>query len=114
MPSTATRLRELVNTGVHDNVYPGAVWATGDAAGIIARGATGVLDPARTDEPMGPDTVFDVASLTKILAVWTTIGTLWQDRDLDLDEPLGRFWLDVAGYPLGHVTARQLLTHTPG
>jgi CubicO group peptidase (beta-lactamase class C family) len=114
MPSTTERLRELVTAGVHDNVYPGAVWAVGDAAGIIDRGATGLLDPARADEPMGPDTVFDVASLTKILAVWTTIGTIWQNRDLDLDEPLGQLWPDVAGYPLGQVTAHQLLTHTAG
>jgi CubicO group peptidase (beta-lactamase class C family) len=114
MPSTPERLHELVTAGVHDNVYPGAVWAVGDAAGIIDRGATGLLDPVRADEPMGPDTVFDVASLTKILAVWTTIGTLWQDRDLDLDEPLGEFWPGVAGYPLGQVTTHQLLTHTAG
>lgn len=114
MPSTTERLRELVTAGVHNNVYPGAVWAVGDAAGIIDRGATGLLDPARTDEHMGLDTVFDVASLTKILAVWTTIGALWQDGDLDLDEPIGQFWLGVAGYPLGQVTAHQLLTHTAG
>lgn len=114
MSSTTEQLRDLVTTGAHDRVYPGAAWAVGNAAGVIERGVTGLLDPARPDEPMGPDTVFDVASLTKILAVWTTIGTLWQDSYLDLDEPLGEFWPDVAGHPLGQVTAHQLLTHTAG
>lgn len=114
MPSTTEQLRDLVTAGVHDHVYPGAVWAVGDATGTIDRGATGLLDPAHSDEPMGPDTVFDAASLTKIVAVWTTIGALWQDDHLDLDEPLGEFWPDVAEHPLGGVTAHQLLTHTAG
>ncbi|WP_454850029.1 serine hydrolase domain-containing protein [Promicromonospora soli] len=114
MPSTTEHLYDLVTAGVHNGVYPGAVWAVGNADGVIDRGASGLLDPRRSDEPMKPDTVFDVASLTKILAVWTTIGTLWQDGHLDLDEPLGQFWPDVAGHPLGQVTAHQLLTHTAG
>ncbi len=63
---------------------------------------------------MLPDTVFDVASLTKILAVWSTVGTLWEDGLLPLDEPLGAFWPEVTGHPLGRATARNLLTHTAG
>lgn len=51
---------------------------------------------------MRADTVVDAASLTKILAVWWSIGTPWEDSVLDLDQPLGA------------VTARQLLTHTAG
>lgn len=73
-PST-DRIHQLLADGVRDQVYPGAVWAVGDAAGTRASGAVGVLDPAKPDEPMLPDTVFDVASLTKILAVWSTIGS---------------------------------------
>ena len=63
MPSTTEQLRDLVTAGVQDRVYPGAVWAVGDATGTIDRGATGLLNPTRPDEPMAPDTVFDVASL---------------------------------------------------
>ncbi|MFD8079524.1 serine hydrolase domain-containing protein [Streptomyces sp. NPDC059718] len=112
-PST-DRIRQLLEDGVHDQVYPGAVWAVGDATGTSASGAVGLLDPTRPAHPMRTDTVFDVASLTKILAVWSTIGCLWQDDRLPLDEPLGGFWSEVTGHPLEQVTARQLLTHTAG
>ncbi|MFJ8730566.1 serine hydrolase domain-containing protein [Streptomyces bauhiniae] len=95
-------------------MYPGAVWAVGDVTGARAQGAVGVLDPDEPDVPMCADTVFDVASLTKILAVWSSIGALWEDGSLDLDQPLGGFWPEVTGRPLGAVTARQLLTHTAG
>lgn len=108
------RIEALLDEGVRDKVYPGAVWAVGDSAGVRATGATGVLDPDEPDVRMRPDTVFDAASLTKILAVWASIGALWEDSVLDLDAPLGTFWDEVNGHPLGTVTARQLLTHTAG
>lgn len=60
------------------------------------------------------DTVFDVASLTKILAVWSTIGTLIEEGKLQLHTPLGTFWDEVAGHPLAQATAHHLLTHTAG
>ncbi|MFJ3924509.1 serine hydrolase domain-containing protein [Streptomyces sp. NPDC090022] len=112
-PSTA-RIEDLLQTGVREEVYPGAVWAVGDADGTRASGAVGLLDPDRPDEPMRLDTVFDVASLTKILAVWSTIGTLVEEGKLDLHAPLGTFWDEVAGHPLARATAHHLLTHTAG
>ena len=112
-PSTA-RIEDLLQTGVRKEVYPGAVWAVGDADGTRASGTVGVLDPDRPDEPMLLDTIFDVASLTKILAVWSTIGTLVEEGKLDLRAPLGTFWDEVAGHPLARATAHHLLTHTAG
>ncbi|NEB93259.1 serine hydrolase domain-containing protein [Streptomyces bauhiniae] len=108
------RIEALLDEGIRDKVYPGAVWAVGDANGIRAQGTTGVLDPDEPDVPMRADTVFDAASLTKILAVWSSLGALWEDGALDLDQPLGSFWPEVSGHPLGAVTARQLLAHTAG
>ncbi|WP_432081164.1 serine hydrolase domain-containing protein [Streptomyces sp. WAC 04229] len=114
MTYDSDRIEALLDEGVRDKVYPGAVWAAGDATGIRVQGTTGVLDPDEPDVPMRADIVFDAASLTKILAVWSSIGALWEDGVLDLDQPLGGFWPEVTGHPLGTVTARQLLTHTAG
>ncbi|MGW2836844.1 serine hydrolase domain-containing protein [Streptomyces sp. NPDC001493] len=108
------RIRALLDEGVRNKVYPGAVWAVGDSTGTLASGATGVLDPDEPEHRMRLDTVFDAASLTKIIAVWSSIGALWEDGRLDLDDRLGTYWPDVAEYELGQVTARQLLTHTAG
>jgi len=107
-------IEQLLATGVRERIYPGAVWAIGDADITHASGTVGVLDPGKPDEPMRPDTIFDVASLTKIIAVWASIGALWEDGTLPLDDPLGTFWPEVTGHPLGTITARQLLTHTAG
>ncbi|MFF6874673.1 serine hydrolase domain-containing protein [Streptomyces sp. NPDC012474] len=114
MTYDSDRIEALLEEGVRDKVYPGAVWAVGDRTGIGAQGTTGVLDPDQPDVPMRTDTVFDAASLTKILAVWSSIGALWEDGTLDLDQPLRTIWPEVTGHPLGAVTTRQLLTHTAG
>lgn len=114
MTLNTTAIEDLLQHGVHDNVYPGAVWAVGNPDETVAGGSVGVLDPAEPDVPMRRDTVFDVASLTKILAVWSSIGVLVEDGKLQLDAPLGTFWPEVTGHPLAPVTARHLLTHTAG
>ena len=108
------RIEELVGEGVRDKIFPGAVWAIGGAGGLEAHGAVGVLDPDEPSMPMVSTTFFDVASLTKIIAVWASVGTLWEEEALDLDAPLGAFWSEVGGHPLESVTAHQILTHTAG
>ncbi|MGH3830490.1 MAG: serine hydrolase domain-containing protein [Pseudonocardiaceae bacterium] len=111
---TTTSLTTLLQGGIDTLVYPGAVWAVGDADGQRVSGALGVRDPTDPATPMTTDTVFDVASLTKIMAVWASVGVLWENGELALDDPLTALLPDLDGYPLGHVTVHQLLTHTAG
>ncbi|MGW7042119.1 serine hydrolase [Streptomyces avermitilis] len=106
------RIHRLLQAGVRDKVYPGAVWAIGDSQGTHVSGTAGVLDPAQPDEPMRHDTVFDVASLTKILAVCSTIGALVEDGKLQLDAEMGDFWPEVSGCPLAPVTVSPERKHT--
>ncbi|WP_432072725.1 serine hydrolase domain-containing protein [Streptomyces wuyuanensis] len=108
------RIEQLLQDGVRDRVYPGAVWAVGNAEGTTASGAVGLLDPTAPDEPMRLDTVFDIASLTKIVAVWSVIGTLVEEGKLQLRTPLGTLWPEVTNHPLAQVTTHELLTHTAG
>ncbi|GAB2918816.1 serine hydrolase domain-containing protein [Nonomuraea fastidiosa] len=114
MDDTYASITQLLEQGVRKQVFPGAVWAIGNAAGILDCGAYGLADPRDPGSAMQPDTIFDLASLTKIVAVWSVIGSLWEDQRLPLDEPLATFWPEVSGRPLGLVTARHLLTHTAG
>ncbi|MBV2155242.1 serine hydrolase [Kitasatospora sp. SUK 42] len=107
-------LDRLVRDGVR-TVGAGAVWAVGDAGGTLGGGSHGVLGqgPYARLVP-GPDTLYDLASLTKIVALWPCAGVLWQSGRLPLDEPLGRWWPPSAGHPAEVLTVRQLLAHTAG
>ncbi|MEU0230340.1 MULTISPECIES: serine hydrolase domain-containing protein [unclassified Streptomyces] len=104
----------LLGDAVRAGVVPGAAWAAGDARATLSAGAVGVLDPADPAGPTRPDTLFDAASLTKVLAVWAVTGTLVDAGKLDPSAPLGSYWPEAAGQPLAGVTAHHLLTHTAG
>ncbi|MGY0460252.1 serine hydrolase domain-containing protein [Kitasatospora sp. cg17-2] len=107
-------LARLVAEGLR-TAGTGGVWSVGDAGGVRARGRTGPLGrgPWAARE-MDHDTVFDLASITKIVALWPCAGALRQSGRLPLDHPLADYWPAAAGRPVGTVTARQLLTHTAG
>ncbi|MGW6502399.1 serine hydrolase domain-containing protein [Nonomuraea angiospora] len=108
------RIGQLLRQGVEEQTFPGAVWVVGGSGEAVLHGTAGVLDPERPAEPMRLATIFDMASLTKIMAVWAAAGVLWEQGRLDLNEPLGSVMPDVVGYPLAPVTVHQLLTHTAG
>ncbi|MEV5896698.1 serine hydrolase domain-containing protein [Nonomuraea fuscirosea] len=108
------RIERLLCEGVRDKVYPGAVWAVGDADGIQLSGSHGLLDPTDPEHPMRLDTIFDVASLTKVLAVWAAIGVLWEENRLGLYDRLATLMPHLDGHQLGEVTVHHLLTHTAG
>ncbi|MEQ4720944.1 serine hydrolase domain-containing protein [Nonomuraea sp. B19D2] len=108
------QIESVIRQGVQQKVYPGAEWAIGDADSVQMAGSCGLLDPRDSGHPMTGDTVFDIASLTKIVAVWAVIGRLWDQGRLNLDDPLGTLMPDLAGYQLAQVTTRHLLTHTAG
>ncbi|MFB7542346.1 serine hydrolase domain-containing protein [Streptomyces zaomyceticus] len=114
MAERSDPFERLLGDAVRAGVCPGMVWAVGDAGTTLSEGSVGLLDPTRPGEPMRPGTLFDVASLTKILAVWAVIGTLVDAGKLDLAAPLGDYWSEAAGRPLSDVTAHHLLTHTAG
>ncbi|WP_198043936.1 serine hydrolase domain-containing protein [Janthinobacterium sp. 1_2014MBL_MicDiv] len=109
----ADQLAALVESGVHDQVFPGAAWAMGSVHHGTA-GAAGRLTPDAASAAMRADTLFDLASLTKIVSVWALTGRLVGQKRLRLDSRLADVLPGTAGYALGPVTIFQLLTHTAG
>lgn len=108
------QLHRMLSDAVDRQIFPGAVWAVGDASRTLALGSVGVADPARPERLMTPETLFDLASLTKIIATWACVGTLWEAGRLTLDQPLADLLPITRGHQLAQVTVRQLLTHTSG
>ncbi|MDD3650050.1 serine hydrolase [Immundisolibacter sp.] len=93
---------------------PGAVVLVGDRDGVRYRRAFGerAVRPAR--RPMTADTIFDLASLTKVLATTTAIMQLIEAGRITLDDPLARYWPAFGQGGKAGITVRQLLTHSSG
>ena len=64
--------------------------------------------------PMGIDTIFDAASLTKVMATAPAVLLLVEDGKVDLDAPASRYLPEFAGSGRETITVRGLLTHLSG
>ena len=76
------------------------------------RTATARIEPAR--EPMTVDTIFDLASLTKVVATTTAVMMLVEDGRVRLSDPVAAFIPEFGKYGKERITIRDLLTHMSG
>ncbi|HMA43140.1 MAG TPA: serine hydrolase domain-containing protein, partial [Gemmatimonadales bacterium] len=96
-----------------DSAYPGAVLAVGRhgrLALLAAAGHYGADDP----RPVDPHTIYDLASLTKVIGLTTACMILVDEGKLDLDAPVRTYVPQFRGPQKDQVTIRQLLTHSAG
>ena len=93
---------------------PGAVVLVARKGRVVYRKAFGdrAVQPAR--EAMTPDTIFDLASLTKILATATSILILVERGQLSLADPVALYIPEFGRFGKERVTIEQLLTHRAG
>lgn len=102
-----------IDAAVAARSLPGAVYRLERGAAYAER-AYGRLDFGPDAAPVTGDTVFDVASLTKVLVTAPAILLLHEAGQIDLDAPLLRYLPECAGGGKDAITVRQLLTHTSG
>ncbi|OBF81220.1 serine hydrolase [Mycobacterium sp. 852002-51163_SCH5372311] len=128
-PATAlefAKVSKLITDAIAANRLPGAVVVIGHGGQIAFHqaygsrklagepGLNGMPAPA---EPMTEDTIFDLASLTKILATATAVLQLYEQGMVQFDDPVQQYLPDfnTANDPVrAQVTVRMLLTHTSG
>ena len=93
---------------------PGVVVLVGEGERVFYRKATGSRALVPTVEPETVDTIFDLASLTKVVATTPAVLLLWEQGRVELDAPLGRYLKEFSVPAFQDVTVRRLLTHSAG
>ena len=93
---------------------PGAVVIVGHEGKVVYRKAFGSRSLEPTIEPMTVDTVFDMASLTKVMATTSSVMRLVQLGQIKLNDPVAKYIPEFAQNGKEDVTIRQLLTHYSG
>jgi uncharacterized protein YbbC (DUF1343 family)/CubicO group peptidase (beta-lactamase class C family) len=106
-------LDAAIDQAVRDGLIPGAVLMVGRDGKILHRKAYGerALVPAR--EPMTVDTIFDAASLTKVIACTPALMRLFEDGKLRLADPVTVYLPEFQGGK-SDITIRDLMTHFSG
>ena len=104
---------DAINHAVADKQCPGGVlWL--EHRGVSYHKAYGNRALVPATEPMTEDTIFDVASLTKVLACTPAVMLLIERGQLSLDDKVQTSILEFKGDGKEAITVRQLLTHTSG
>jgi uncharacterized protein YbbC (DUF1343 family)/CubicO group peptidase (beta-lactamase class C family) len=107
-------LDPIVGDAIGQQQIPGAVLIIGHNGQIVYRKAYGsrALEPRR--EEMTLDTVFDCASLTKVLATTTAIMQLWEQGKFRMNDPVAKYLPEFGQNGKQDITIRQLLVHYSG
>ena len=108
------RMDQVIQASIEKKELPGAVVLVARHGRVAWRKAYGsrAVEPRR--EAMTLDTIFDLASLTKIVATATSIMILVEQGKVRLSDPVVEFIPEMKGGGRDAITLEQLLTHTAG
>lgn len=109
----ADTMRAVLDAAVRDSAFPGAYAVVGSSAGTLASYGAGHLDWSPSPVPDGR-TLWDMASLTKVVALTSAMMQLVAAGRVDLDAPVQRYLPAWNGPHKELVTVRHLLTHSSG
>jgi CubicO group peptidase (beta-lactamase class C family) len=110
--------KALVEAAVAAGEVPGAVACAGSRERVVllaACGATRLETPEAA--PVTAKTLFDLASLTKVVATLPALLRLVENGEIVWDDPVRRFFANAGWFQtpsVAEATIRQLLTHTAG
>ena len=108
------RVDETIEAAIKRGDAPGAVLLVGHKGQTIYRKAYGHRAVKPAEVAMTPDTIFDLASLTKPVACATSVLLLVERGKIALDDPIAKHMPEFGANGKDTITVQQLLTHCGG
>ncbi|MCH8032889.1 MAG: beta-lactamase family protein [Bacteroidetes bacterium] len=109
-----TQLDEIIQSAIKDSTFPGAVVLVSKDGKIIYEKAFGHLTYDDTSASVTINTIYDIASLTKVIAT-TTAAMICYDKNLfSLDDPVAKYIPEFSHNGKEKVTIKNLLLHNSG
>ena len=105
---------ELVATAIKEGVFPGAAYAVGHKGRVVHRRAQGRHTYCPESLPTTEETIWDLASVSKVVGTTTGAMLLLDERKLDFDQPVSDIIPEFGQNGKGEVTVRNLLLHDSG
>jgi uncharacterized protein YbbC (DUF1343 family) len=104
----------IINQAIADKKTPGVVLLVGRGDRIVYQKAFGNRAVSPATEPMTMDTIFDLASLTKVVATTTAVMQLLEQGKVRLSDKVASFIPEFGKYGKGNITVLHLMTHVSG
>jgi beta-glucosidase-like glycosyl hydrolase/CubicO group peptidase (beta-lactamase class C family) len=103
----------LLRAAIADRAFPGAAVAIGRDQALVKLAGYGYFT-YDSETPVTPESLFDLASMTKVVVTTTAAMKLFEQGKLDLDAPVARFVPEFGANGKAEIRIRDLLTHTSG
>ena len=113
-PAPEETIDLLLKRGVERDLVSGGVVVVGNHNGILSITARGRLDGDRGAPLLDERTIFDLASLTKVVATAPAVMKLLDQGKIRLSDPLARWFPEFRDSRHRKITILELLTHTSG
>lgn len=113
-PVALTKVDTVVNNAIADSAFPGAVVLVARNGIIALEKAYGrfMYDPSST--PMTTDAMFDLASVTKVIATTSAVMRLYDEGKIHLDDPIVKYIPQFGQNGKEHITIYNLMVHNSG
>lgn len=103
----------IIDSSINANIFPGAqVYVSQYGKTILSRGFG--YHTYRKSKEVSTETIFDLASITKVLSATPIVMKLVNDNELDLDQPIKEFFPGFKNAGKDTITIRHLLIHESG
>lgn len=109
-----SRLDSLANAAIADRAASGIAIAVGRYGRLVHQRGYGAIDWAPGSPAVTDSTLFDLASLTKVVATTTALAMLEEAGRIDLDRPVAAYLPELTDTAKQRITVRQILTHRGG
>lgn len=105
---------KLIEDGIQSRAFPSAVLVVGNKDGILYQNAYGRLTYDDGSKPTGLNTIYDLASVTKVIATTSAIMKLYDEGKIDLYSPVAAYIPEFANNDKTDITVINLLLHNSG
>lgn len=119
-PKILSQIDQVVQKAINDQITPGAVLLVARNGKIVKENAYGYAQkydmgiPLTHPRPMKKRTMFDLASVTKVMGTTQGIMKLVYEKKLSLSDPVTKYLPEFGQNGKSHITIKNLLTHTSG
>jgi CubicO group peptidase (beta-lactamase class C family) len=110
----ADSVRRVLTTASADSAFPGAYAIVGTSRGILVRDSAGRIDWASDAPVPNSKTLWDLASVTKVVGVTSALAQLVASGRVQLSDPVQKHLPEFVGANKEQITVRHLITHTGG
>jgi CubicO group peptidase (beta-lactamase class C family) len=108
------KIDHVIERGIKAGGYPGAAVVVGRRGSAVWEKGFGHLGWNETDPDVTANTIYDLASLTKVVGTTTAVMMLYDENKIELDAPVKTYLPEFSGGNKDLVTVRMLLEHRSG